>query len=55
MSDFRVSPELRKRIALEGKYRCGYCLTSELLTGTALELDHILPRSLGGSTEESNL
>jgi 5-methylcytosine-specific restriction endonuclease McrA len=36
-------------------HRCGYCLTTELLSGAPMEIEHILPDSLGGLTEHSNL
>jgi hypothetical protein len=35
--------------------RCGYCLSSERLTGISLTLDHIIPLAAGGKTEENNL
>ncbi|MGB0386600.1 MAG: HNH endonuclease [Ardenticatenaceae bacterium] len=43
--------EVRKR----AKGRCEYCRTSERITGYALEIDHIMPVSLGGSSEIVNL
>ena len=36
-------------------HRCGYCLTTELLIGAPMEIEHIIPTALGGQTEESNL
>ena len=38
-----------------GSYRCGYCLTSEAIVGMTMEIDHIIPESLGGPTEEEKL
>ena len=35
--------------------RCEYCQTSESVTGIALEVDHIHPRSKGGETNYFNL
>lgn len=55
MSSPYVSQELRERIAKQARYRCGYCLTTELLSGTKMEIEHILPLALGGSSEEGNL
>src|SRR5438105_2006457 len=55
MSTSHISKELRQRVAAQAGYRCGYCLTSEALVGTPMELDHIIPESLGGPTEEANL
>ena len=40
---------------MEARQRCGYCLTSEHIVGAPMEIDHILPESLGGLTEEKNL
>ena len=55
MSRSRIPPELRRKIAEEAGYRCGYCLTPEGLSGARLEIDHLLPRAAGGETVEENL
>ena len=55
MSSAKASNRVRRRIAAQADYRCGYCLTSERLTGIRLTLDHIIPLAAGGLTEESNL
>ncbi len=34
---------------------CAYCQSSETLTVVTFEVEHILPRSLGGKTEFNNL
>ena len=39
----------------QAHHRCGYCLTTELLIGTPMEIEHIIPTALGGQTEEGNL
>ncbi|MBC7970614.1 MAG: HNH endonuclease, partial [Verrucomicrobia bacterium] len=36
-------------------HRCQYCKTSSRLTGTPLVMEHILPRSQGGSDDRRNL
>lgn len=46
---------LRERVAAQAQHRCGYCLTSETIVGAPMEIDHIIPRSLGGLTAEENL
>jgi 5-methylcytosine-specific restriction endonuclease McrA len=51
----KISPALRERVASQAQYRCGYCLTAAFLVGTELELDHLLPRSRGGTSDELNL
>jgi len=55
MSSAKASNRVRRRIAAQADYRCGYCLTSERLTGIRLTLDHIIPMAAGGLTEENNL
>jgi hypothetical protein len=53
-SDY-ISIELRRRVAAQARYRCGFCLTQEAIIGWPMEFDHLLPRSLGGLTVEDNL
>lgn len=55
MSARKAIDNLRRRIAAQAGYRCGYCMTSERLTGIRLTLDHLIPLATGGLTEESNL
>jgi HNH endonuclease len=55
MSKSRIPKALRARVAAQARYRCGYCLTAEAIVGTPMELDHLIPESLGGLTEEVNL
>lgn len=50
-----VNRRLRALISKRAAYRCGYCQTPEKILGAPLELDHIIPQSLGGQTEEENL
>ncbi len=55
MSVTRVPAALRERVARQARYRCGYCLTAEEVTGFPLEIDHLLPEAQGGQTTEENL
>ncbi len=55
MSSVYIPKALRRRVAEQAGYRCGYCLTSEAITGQPMEMDHIFPTSLGGPTIEENL
>ncbi len=55
MSQAYISKSLRKHVAMQAKHRCGYCLTTETIVGTPMEIDPIIPQSLGGPTEEDNL
>ncbi len=55
MSQTYVPAELRREVAAQARYRCGYCRTSETITGTPMEIDHYVPESRGGRTTEENL
>jgi len=55
MSETRIPKKLRRRVAEQADHHCGYCLTSERIVGAPMEIDHIIPESLGGITEEENL
>jgi 5-methylcytosine-specific restriction endonuclease McrA len=55
MSRTYIPQALRDLVAAQARHRCGYCLTAEAIVGTPMELDHLIPESLGGLTEEANL
>ncbi|MFZ4576695.1 MAG: HNH endonuclease [Phycisphaerales bacterium] len=55
MSRSHIAKDLREQVAREACHRCGYCLTSARITGTPMEMDHIIPESLGGPTTRDNL
>lgn len=55
MSSVYIPRGLRRRVARQARYRCGYCLTSERVIGMQMTIDHLIPESLGGPTEETNL
>lgn len=55
MSKDYIPKALRELVAAQGGYRCGYCLTQELVVGVAMDVEHIIPEALGGPTEEDNL
>lgn len=55
MSSPYIPIELRRRVAAQARRRCGYCLTQEAVVGGPMELDHLVPCSLGGLTTEDNL
>jgi len=46
---------LRQQIFARAGHRCEYCLTSRQVIGMPLVVDHIVPRSLGGSDALDNL
>jgi hypothetical protein len=45
MSPAYVSAELRRQVRRDAGRRCGYCRSSEVLTGIPLEIEHIIPQS----------
>jgi len=51
----KVPVGLAKRIRQQARGRCGYCLSSETLTGMPMELEHLVPLASGGQTIEENL
>ena len=55
MSSAHIPQSLRRRVANQARYRCGYCLSQEAVVGSPMELDHLFPRSLGGPSVEGNL
>lgn len=55
MTSPRIPVDLRRRVAEQARFRCGYCLAREAVIGRPMELDHLFPRSLGGATTEDNL
>jgi len=50
-----VPKALRERVHAQARRRCGYCLTAEAIVGVPMEIEHIIPESLGGATEDDNL
>lgn len=50
-----ISEALRRQVVEDSNHRCEYCKTSSRLTGTPLVMEHILPRSQGGSDDRQNL
>src|SRR5690349_6073469 len=55
MTSVKISKALRTLVSAQARQRCGYCVTAEAIVGTPMEIDHIIPRALGGPTEEDNL
>jgi hypothetical protein len=55
MSEQHLSAALRRLVADRGQYCCEYCRTQARYSADALTVDHIIPRSLGGSTTADNL
>lgn len=52
MTRSRALQMLYERVAREAGHRCGYCLSRESIVGAAMEIEHLMPESLGGRTED---
>lgn len=50
-----ISKEIRQQVRERANYLCEYCHSSEEASAARFEIDHIKPRSLGGSDELNNL
>jgi HNH endonuclease len=50
-----IPVQLQRQVREDAGHRCGYCLSSETVTGIPLEIEHLIPESLGGPTERENL
>lgn len=50
-----ISQTLRQKIAAAANHRCGYCLTDQRISGAQMHIEHVIPRSHGGASDETNL
>ena len=50
-----VSPRQREQVIEWAKNRCEYCLSPAEPTGILMTIDHILPTSKGGTSDDANL
>lgn len=55
MPGHSIPRALREQIKRQADFRCEYCQTSEWLNGVESEIDHIIPRSVGGESNSENL
>lgn len=55
MSAAHIGRRLRAQVLADAGGRCGYCHSSEEITGTPLDIEHVLPEALGGATHRANL
>jgi 5-methylcytosine-specific restriction endonuclease McrA len=55
MSPTNDSDSVLTRVRESASDRCGYCLSPQRLVMGTLEVEHLIPRALGGSDEEINL
>ena len=51
----KIKKDLDEIIRRQAKNRCGYCLNPQELIPYRLEIEHILPKALGGESTEENL
>lgn len=54
MSHIRLSVAAELRLRELAGHRCGYCLSPQRLVFAPLEIEHLQPRSRGGSDAEEN-
>ncbi len=50
-----ISNALRDRVHAQAENRCGYCLARQEYVPWMLEVEHIIPKSKGGTDEEETL
>jgi HNH endonuclease len=50
-----ISVKIHKQIHQQFNNCCAYCQTAESLIATTFEIEHIIPRSLGGESNIDNL
>ncbi len=50
-----IPKDIRNRIHLQAKNRCGYCQSQQRLIPIPFEVEHIHPTGKGGTDDESNL
>ena len=50
-----IADAVRRRVQAVARDRCGYCLSSQKYVMGKFEIEHIVPRSQGGTDDESNL
>jgi hypothetical protein len=55
MTPGTIPDALRARVRAQAGNRCGYCLVRQEYVPWVLEVDHIVPRSKGGTDDEENL
>ena len=55
MAKTHISKKLRQFVETRANGYCEYCLTPSNFSPTSFEIDHIVPESKDGKTEEENL
>ena len=55
MATQRIPDWFYDRIARDAKFQCGYCRCPQQVLPYRLEIEHLLPTSLGGANDRENL
>ncbi len=55
MSSSQIPEEVRARVRVQAKNRCGYCLSLQKYVLGPLEIEHIIPKAAAGTDNEENL
>lgn len=55
MDSVSIPRTLRQKVATAANHRCEYCHTAQEISGAQMQIDHIIPQSVGGTSDESNL
>jgi 5-methylcytosine-specific restriction endonuclease McrA len=55
MSEVRPSADTKRRVAERARDRCEYCHCPARFSTDPFSVEHIVPRSAGGTSEEFNL
>lgn len=55
MSSERPSPALRQRVIARAQGCCEYCFAQRQFSSDPFSIEHVVPRSHGGSSESGNL
>ncbi|MEG3845140.1 HNH endonuclease signature motif containing protein [Microcoleus sp. herbarium14] len=50
-----ISEQVKTRIRAQAQNRCGYCRSLQMYVLGILEIDHIIPKAVGGTDDEENL
>jgi hypothetical protein len=50
-----ITVEVERRVRLQARNRCGYCLSPQHLVMARLEIEHIVPLAKDGKSDEENL
>ena len=50
-----ISKKRRRKVADRANHRCEYCQTAQLISGAQMHIEHIIPLTQGGKSDEQNL